>query len=110
MKKILLVSSFFFFTLSFIATLPVKAQNIDSQVNDLTPRKLIGLARQGRFSNLGIPGYSGFGSAVRSGNINAEQLISSAIAQNRLPESTLQDRNFVNAVEKHLKSGGCSSN
>ena len=97
--------------MSFIAIAPVKAQSIESQVNNsLTPRELTSLARQGRFNAQGIPGYSRFGSSVRSGKVNAEKLVASAIAQNRLPESTLKDRNFISAVEKHLKSGGCSSN
>ena len=96
-------------SLGSIAITPVQAHNTENQVNNLTPRELISLARQGRFSDRGIPGYSRFGSAVRSGKIDAEKLIISAIAQNRLPKSTLQDGNFVSTVEKHLKAGGCSS-
>lgn len=110
MTKILLVSGLSIIGLISIAITPVRSQNIDSQENNLTPRKLISLARQGRFNAQGIPGYSRFGSLVRSGKVNAEKLVTSAIAQNRLPKSALHDSDFISAVEEHLKSGGCSSN
>lgn len=108
MIKILLVSGLSLFSLGFVAISPVRAQNVESEVNNLTPRELVSLARQGRFNAQGIPGYSRFRSAVRSGDVNAEKLISSAVAQNRIPESTLQNRDFMDAVTKHLRSGGCS--
>ena len=110
MIKTLLVSGLSIIGLSLITTTPVRSQNIESQVNNLTPRELISLARQGRFNAQGIPGYSRLGSSVRSGKVDAEKLVASAISQNRLPKSTLQDSNFISAVERHLKSGGCSSN
>ena len=110
MIKILLISGLSIVSLNLITITPAQAQNIESQANNVTPRELIGLARQGRFNAQGIPGYARFGSSVRSGKVNAEKLVASAVAQNRLPESTLQDSHFISAVEEHLKSGGCSSN
>ena len=109
MQKFLLVSSLSVISLLLTTTTSVKAQNIDSHTNSMTPRKLVSLARQGRFNAQGIPGYSRFGSAVRSGKVNAENLVASAIAQDRLPESTLQNRDFMNELKNHLKAGGCSS-
>jgi len=89
---------------------PAQAQNIDDSSYNLTPRNLISLARHGRFKAQGVPSYAGFISAIRSGRVDAEVLVSSAIANNRLPESARSDRNYLNAVNHHLKSGGCSTN
>ena len=75
MIKILLVSGLSIVILSFITIASVKAQNIESRANSLTPRELISLARQRRFNAQGIPGYSRFGSSVRSGKVNAEKLV-----------------------------------
>ena len=86
----------------------VKAQGVSD--SDLTPRQLLSLARQGRFSSQGIPGYSRLNSAIRSGEVNAQNLVASAVAQNRLPQSSLQDAQYLAAVEEHLHSGGCGTN
>ena len=48
--------------------------------------------------------------AIRSGRVNAPILVSSVIANNRLPESAIRDRNYLNAVSNHLSFGGCSVN
>ena len=84
---------------------PVNAQSI----GNLTPRQLISIARQGQFKAQGIPSHSNFGNAIRSGKVDAQKLVTSAVAQNRLPETTLQDTNYLKSVDSHLKSGGCGS-
>ena len=110
MIKSFLIGSFSILSLISVTAIPVQAQNIDPSQNNLTPRELISLARQGRFKDRGIPGYSRFGSAVRSGKVDSEKLVASAVAQNRLPKTALQDREYLNAVNNHLQSGGCGSN
>ena len=112
MIKILLIAGLSgIIPVSIVAT-PAQAQSkeVTTESISMTPRKLISLARQGRFSDQGVPGYSRLGSAIRSGQVNGEKLVTSAIAQNRLPESALEDRDFINAVNHHLGAGGCGSN
>lgn len=109
MIKSFLIGSLTILSLFDVTTIPAKAQQIESYQSNLTPRQLISLARQGRFKAQGIPGYSNFGSAVRSGKVDAEKLIASAVAQNKLPKTALQNESYLSAVENHLKSGGCSS-
>ena len=54
----------------------VVAQTVDTPqqlaIESFSPRQLIQLARQGRFKDQGIPGYSNFRSALRSGRVNAK--------------------------------------
>lgn len=96
-------------------TAPVKAQTVDTAatqefaVNTIPPQKLIKLARQGRFKTQGIPSYSKLNSAIRSGKVNAQTLVSAAIKQNRLPKAALQDVGYLSAIKDHLQSGGCGS-
>ena len=75
----------------------------------VTPRQLISLARQGRFKAQGIPSHDNFRNAVRTEKVTATELIESAIANNRLPESVRGDREYFDTVTSHLKSGGCGS-
>ena len=89
---------------------PAQAQNINNSSYNLTPRNLVDLARQGRFKAQGIPGHANFISGIRSGRVDAEILVNSAIANNRLPQEAISDRNYLNAVTHHLTFGGCSSN
>jgi len=92
-----------------ITTAPINAQTVEDNTYNISPRKLISLARQGRFKEQGIPGYSNFGNGIRSGRITAEVLVESAIAQSRLPKTAKSDRNYLSTVANHLSSGGCSS-
>lgn len=112
MSKISVIGSLLVITLA--ATIPVNAQTVEKNLSDndsysVSPRELITLARQGRFKNQGIPSHDGFRQGVRSGKITAVELVESAIASNRLTEEVKSDRNYVNTVAKHLKSGGCGS-
>ena len=110
MMKSFFISSLSILSLISVTIAPVKAQNIYTSQRNLTPRELISLARQGRFKTQGIPSYANLGSAIRSGKVDAQKLVVSAVAQNRLPKTALQDANYLNAVNNHLKSGGCGSN
>ena len=86
-----------------------EASESSSASYSVTPRELISLARQGRFKALGIPSHDNFRNAVRTNKITATELIESAIANNRLPESVRGDRQYFDTVTSHLKSGGCGS-
>ena len=112
MFKILIVGTVISTTLGI--TVPAEAQSLRdseavSESYTITPRKLIALARHGRFKNQGIPSHNNFGNGIRSGRITAKSLVQSAIESNRLPENALSDRDFLKAVDDHLKSGGCGS-
>lgn len=99
---------------ALFVTSPVRAQHSNeskatNQSHNLTPRKLITLARHGRFLDQGIPSHSNFGNGIRSGRITAELLVQSAIEQHRLPKDSLNNSKYIKAVKDHLKSGGCGS-
>ncbi|MFB2982945.1 hypothetical protein [Microseira sp. BLCC-F43] len=68
----------------------------------LEPFYLVGLAYQGYFREQGIPSYGAFLAAYHTGRINARDLVQSAIKDNRLPASALQDEDYLNAVEMQL--------
>ena len=68
----------------------------------LQPFNLVGLAYQGYFQEQGIPSYGAFLAAYHGGSINARDLVQSAIKNNRLPASALQDEDYLNAVENQL--------
>ncbi len=68
----------------------------------LQPFNLVGLAYQGYFQEQGIPSYGAFLAAYHGGSINARDLVQSAIKNNRLPASALQDEDYLNAVETQL--------
>ena len=99
-------------SLIFVLTnlVPAQAQNIHQTSYHLTPRNLISLARQGRFKAQGVPSHANFIHAIRSGKVDAEILVNSAIANNRLPPEAIGDHSYLNAVTNHLSSGGCSVN
>ncbi|MEM8719685.1 MAG: hypothetical protein AAGE84_10310 [Cyanobacteria bacterium P01_G01_bin.39] len=75
----------------------------------VSPRELITMARHGRFIEQGIPSHNNFRSGIRSGRITADELVASAIASNRLSAEVASDRQYLEAVTDHLKSGGCGS-
>ncbi|MEM8674237.1 MAG: hypothetical protein AAGF83_10245 [Cyanobacteria bacterium P01_G01_bin.67] len=112
MFKLSLIGSFL--ALAVAASFPVKAQAaplepVKSDSYGVTPRELISLARHGRFTEQGIPSHNNFRSGVRTGKITAEELVASAIANKRLSAEVASDRQYLSAVENHLKSGGCGS-
>ena len=112
MSKISFIGSLL--VLSLAATAPAQSQGIenDKSVNNsysISPRELVSLARHGRFVDQGIPSHNNFRQGVRSGRITAQELVESAISQNRLAEEVKSDRNYLDTVANHLKFGGCGS-
>lgn len=70
----------------------------------LTSFDVASLAYQGRLTENGIPGYGSLAAGVNSGTVTAEDVIQAAIASGRLSETTLDDGEFVTAVERHLQN------
>lgn len=73
-------------------------------VNPISPFNLITSSYQGRFTSQGIPSNGVLLSGIRSNRIQAEDLVKAAIASNRLNESTLQDRDYLNSVDLLLQN------
>ena len=98
-------------TVSLMPIAPANAQEVASGATSyrVSPRELVSLAQQGRFKEQGIPSYDNFRSKARSGKITAAELVESAIANNRLSPEAASDRQYLSAVDSHLKSGGCGS-
>ena len=65
----------------------------------ISPFNLVSGGYQGLFKEQGIPSSGSFVTSVRANKITAEDLIESAIAKGRLPESTLEDDAYINEVE-----------
>lgn len=75
------------------ALLPVRAA--------YTPHTLVGAAYNGRLE--GIPSYAILQTQALTGAVEAEDLVTAAIDAGRLPEATLADRGFLQAVENNLR-------
>lgn len=73
-------------------------------VEQTTPFNLVHLTYRGYFHDLGISGYNTFLSAIRTGRIDAEEIVKVAIAADRLPEAALLDRSYISSVESQLKA------
>ena len=68
----------------------------------LSPVNLVSHGRGGTFSEQGIPGYIRFSLAIKSGKINAESLVNSAIEAGRLSSEVLNDSNYLSNVQFEL--------
>jgi hypothetical protein len=70
----------------------------------VTPFNLVFLAFHGFFEKEGIPSSMSLVSAYVRGKVTANDLVKIAIAMNRLPSNTLNNRNYINQVDAQLKS------
>jgi hypothetical protein len=93
MKKIALFS---------IATIALSIASLPAKANEIKPIDLAFKAYQGYFVDSGIPSNSTFVQAVRLGQIDAETLVKSAIDRQRLPQATINDRDYLDKVEAAL--------
>ena len=95
------------------ATTSVKAQEakpvssssstINSASNyQVTPFALAYFAYWGYFKNQGIPSYAVLLTTVASGKIHATDIVQAAIRSNRLPQETLNNQRYIDALEEHL--------
>lgn len=100
-------------TLSAIATLgwasPSFAQSqvtINTQnprpIVEITPYDLVTASYQGRFLAQGIPAASRFTTAVRNNKITSKDLVKTAIATGRLPETTINDQSYLRQVSNMI--------
>ena len=112
MLRFIAITTISSLSLMTINTTPLKAQTENStaqNINNVSPQKLIKLARQGRFKAQGIPSYSSLNSAIKSGKITAQNLVTAAIEENRLSQTALEDTDYLAVINNHLKSGGCGT-
>lgn len=79
-------------------------RNYQTATNDLGPTHLVGLAYQGSFKNQGIPSHGGLVRSVISGKVNAETLVTAAIADGRISPDTLSDKGYLDLVNLRLQS------
>lgn len=69
----------------------------------VTPFNLVFLAFQGFFESQGIPSSMSLLAAYRNQQVTAVDLVKIAIDMNRLPQSALTDREYLNAVTFQLE-------
>lgn len=72
--------------------------------HEIEPFNLVHRAYSGHFSEQGVPGFNRFITACETGNICAEDLVKTAIEQGRLPQDTLNDESYLQAVEFQLQN------
>ena len=78
---------------------------------EIAPIDLVFQVYQGRLVDAGISGYAAFRQAVFLGEINAQTLVESAVADGKLPSSALTNQSYLRKVEASLfklRSGGAS--
>ncbi|AFY96946.1 hypothetical protein [Chamaesiphon minutus] len=68
----------------------------------VTPFNLVFLAFQGFFASEGIPSAAGLEQAYRNGTVKPETLVKAAIAMNRLPASSIDDKTYLDRVKSQL--------
>jgi hypothetical protein len=68
----------------------------------VTPFNLVFLAFQGFFASEGIPSASGLEQSYRNGTVNPQTLVKAAIAMNRLPASSIDDKTYLDEVKSQL--------
>ena len=78
----------------------------DSVIREIKPFNLVHRAYSGHFSEQDIPGFNGLITAYQTGQIEAEDLVQTAINQGRLSADTLDDKGYVNAVKFQLRDLG----
>ncbi len=82
----------------------VAVNSANASVNgDIKPFNLVHRAYSGHFSEQGVPGFNGLVTAYESGQIEAEDLVQTAIDQGRLSPAALDDPGYVNAVKYQLQ-------
>lgn len=71
---------------------------------EVTPFNLVFLAFQGFFETQGIPSSMGLVSAYQNKQVSAIDLVKIAVSMNRLPQKTLTDQKYINAVDSQLEA------
>ena len=82
----------------------VAVNSANASVNgDIKPFNLVHRAYSGHFSEQGVPGFNGLVTAYESGQIEAGDLVQTAVDQGRLSPDALDDAGYVNAVDFQLQ-------
>lgn len=106
--KRLMISTLSALVLSSVAT-PVFAGEMAAisdgkhHVQEITPINLVVLADRGFFRDQGIPSGFSLIHAVKTGRIDARNLVEVAIANNRLTPDTLNDTGYLSVVQMELE-------
>ncbi|MDJ0677556.1 MAG: hypothetical protein QNJ36_19605 [Calothrix sp. MO_167.B42] len=90
-------------TPAFAKEVATSSQQSRNQVTkNVKPFNLVFLGYQGHFQEQGIPSNGAFVNRVRYGEISAEDLVKSAIAQGKLSPDTIDNPSYLNAVNIQL--------
>ena len=92
-------------TISIFASLPAMAQEKDLAriERSVTPFALVSQAQAGRLKDQGIPGYGALKTQYMLDRVTAKSLVRAGIDAHLIPTRTLQDRNYLNAVDSQLR-------
>lgn len=83
---------------------PDMRSNTSTSTYQIAPFDLVYMAYQGYFKNQGIPSAQALIYGYRTGDIDARDLVSSAVRANRLPSQMLADDDYLNAVDNQLNN------
>ncbi len=90
-------------TPAFAKEVATSSQQSRNQVTrNVKPFNLVFLGYQGYFQEQGIPSNGAFVNRVRYGDISAEDLVKSAIAQGKLSPDTINNPRYLSAVNNQL--------
>lgn len=70
----------------------------------VSPFQLVGLAYDGYLTEQGIPRAYSLIKAIRSGRIQAEDVVQAGVVDGRLSADALQDRGYLVSVDDQLKA------
>ncbi|MFB2935824.1 hypothetical protein ACE1B6_11280 [Aerosakkonemataceae cyanobacterium BLCC-F154] len=70
----------------------------------ISPFDLVSMAYQGFFKNQGVPSAGALINAYALGDVEARDVVNSAVQTDRLPVRALNDRDYIKAVEWQLDS------
>lgn len=74
-----------------------------TDTSEIQPISLVHRAYSGHFSNQGIPGFNSLTIAYENGQIEAEDLVQTAINQGRLSPDKLSDEGYLETVRFQLR-------
>lgn len=81
----------------------IAAVSANENNREIKPFNLVHRAYSGHFSEQGIPGFQGLVTAYESGQLDAEDLVQTAIDQGRLSPDTLEDQGYLHTVRSQLQ-------
>ncbi len=83
---------------------PNMRSNTSTSDYQISPFDLVYMAYQGYFKNQGIPSAQALIYGYRTGDIDARDLVSSAVRANRLSSEMLADDDYLSAVDNQLNN------